>query len=120
MLTILPYVACAHASMRVQARGASYGSTIRPVGAPFQDVSGAFPKRLGVLLMLLLYRRRKLFGATLGDECVSYAPRRDGGSMMRGRRHGQRSGKQALASVPPHWTTTADAAAADPAQRGGG
>ena len=34
-------------------------------------------------------------------------PRRNGGSMMRGRHHVRHPGKQALASVPPHWTTTA-------------
>ena len=57
------------------------------------------------------YRGGSVFGVTSKRSAFpmpSRTPlRRNGGSMMRGRRHVRRPGKQALASVPPHWTTTA-------------
>ena len=57
------------------------------------------------------YRGGSVFGAASKRSAFpmpSRTPlRRNGGSMMRGWRHVRHPGKQALASVPPHWTTTA-------------
>ena len=52
------------------------------------------------------YRGVSVFGATSKRSAFPMPsrtpPRRNGGSMMRGRRHVRHPGKQALASVPPH------------------